>query len=197
MANTDRPNGLRPVSTLSGAPYNGQMRKFYTDTNCFLGDIMIQDAASKANATSNGASQGVTRATSGTAGIAIGVVVGWEPNPDSLSAVYHAGSATYAVYLCVDPNVIFECQDNGAATLIVAADVGMNYDIVVTGGSTSTGVSNMEVDSGTAGAVDKDRIIKLIGIVDKPDNEVGVANAKLLVTLNTHVYNADTGALGV
>ena len=196
MANIDRPNGFRPVGTLSGAPYNGQMRKFYTDTDCFLGDIMIQDAAGVTGG-SDGAYQGVTRATSATATLAIGVVVGWEFDPDSLGAVYHAGSSTRAVYLCVDPNVIFECQDNGAATLITAADVGLNYDIVVTAGSTTTGVSNMEVDSGTAGAVTAATPVKLVGISDRADNEIGSANAKLLVTLNTHVYNADVGSLGV
>ena len=197
MANTDRPNGFRPVGTLSGSGRSGQIRKFYTDTNAFLGDLMIQDAASKVNANSNGASQGVTRATSATTGEAIGVVVGWEPNPDSLGAVYHTGSAVYAVYLDIDPNTIFECQDNGAATLITAADVGLNYDIVVTAGSTTTGVSNMEVDSGTAGATTAGTPVKLIGIVDKPDNTIGVANAKLLVTINMHTYKTDLGTPGV
>lgn len=197
MANVDRPFGFRPVSTLSGAAYNGQMRKFYTDTNCFLGDIMIQDAASIANPKTDGATQGVTRATSATATLAIGAVVGWEPDPADLTRPYHAGSGTYAVYVCVDPNVIYECQDNGAATLIAAADVGLNYDIVVTAGSTTTGASNMEVDSGTAGAVTAATPVKLVGIKDEPGNEIGSANAKLLVTLNTHVYNTDVGSLGV
>ena len=196
MANIDRPNGFRPVGTLSSSSYNGQIRKFYTDTNCFLGDLMIQDAASVTGG-SDGAYQGVTRATSGTASLAIGVVVGWEVDPDNLGAVYHAGSSTRAVYLEVDPNTIYECQDNGAATLIAAADVGLNYDIVVTAGDTGTGVSNMEVDSGTAGAVTAATPVKLIGIVDRPDNTIGEANAKLLVTLNTHTYNADVGSLGV
>jgi hypothetical protein len=197
MANTDRPFGFRPVSTLSGAPYNGQLRKFYTDTNCFLGDAMIQDAASKANYLSNGASQGITRATSATASLVVGAVVGWEPDPDALMRTYHAGSAQYAVYVSTDPNIVYECQDNGAATLITAADVGLNYDIVVTAGSTTTGASNMEVDSGTTGAVTAATPVKLVGIKDTPDNTIGLANVKLLVTLNTHTYNADVGSLGV
>ena len=193
MANVDRPQGFRPVATLSGAPYNGQIRKFYTDTNCFLGDIMIQDTAGVAG--SGVGYQGVTRATSATASIAIGVVVGWEPDPDSLARPYHAGSGTYAVYLNVDPNTVYECQHDGSAA-IVAADIGLNYDLVVTAGTTATGVSNMEVKADTAGAVTAATPVKLIGFVDRADNEVG-ANAKLLVTLNTHVYNTDVGSLGV
>jgi hypothetical protein len=157
---------------------------------------MIQDAASVTGG-SEGAYQGVTRATAGTAGGIVGVVVGWEPDPDNLGAVYHAGSATKAVYLCCDPNVIFECQDNGAGTVITAADVGLNYDFAVTAGSTSTGVSNMEVDSGTAGATTAATPLQLIGIVDRPGNEVGVANQKLLVRINMHAYGSAAGSAGV
>lgn len=193
MANVDRPTGLRPVSTLSGAPYNGQMRKFYTDTDAFLGDIMIQDTVGIGSG--DGGYQGVTRATSATATLAIGVVVGWDVNPDALGTTYHVGSATRAVYLCTDPNVIFECQDNGTAPALL--DVGLNYDIDVTAGDTATGVSNMELEGGTAGAVTAATPLKLVGISDRADNEVGVANSKLLVTLNTHVYNTDVGSLGV
>ena len=193
MANVDRPNGLRPVSTLSGASWNGQYRKFYTDTNAFLGDIMIQDAT--AVNSGDGTYQGCTRATSATATLAVGVVVGWEVDPAALDRKYHAGSAVYAVYLCVDPNVIYECQDNGTAVPIL--DVGLNFDLDVTAGSTTTGVSNMELEGGTAGAVTAATPLKLIGIVDRPDNEPAAVNAKLLVTLNTHVFNADVGSLGV
>ena len=193
MANVDRPNGFRPVGTLSGAAWNGQYRKFYTDTNAFLGDIVIQDAV--AIASGNGAYQGVTRATSATATLAIGVVVGWEADPAALDRLYHAGSAVYAVYVCVDPNVIYECQDDGAAPAVL--DVGLNYDIVVGAGSTTTGVSNMELEGGTAGAVTAATPLKLIGIVDRPDNEPASAWSKCLVTLNTHVFNADVGSLGV
>lgn len=196
MANADRPNGLRPVKLIDGSPYNGGFTKFYTDTDAFLGDIVIQDAAGVTGG-SDGAYQGVTRATSATASIAIGVVVGWQADPDNLTRPYHAGSATLAIYIATDPNIIYECQDNGAATLITAADVGLNYDTIVGSGNTTTGLSNMEVDSGTAGAVTADTPVKLVGIVDRPDNTIGEANAKLLVKLNTHVYGVDAGNLGV
>ncbi|MDH5426187.1 MAG: hypothetical protein OEY29_14455 [Gammaproteobacteria bacterium] len=195
MANADRPNGLRPVKLLSGSPYNGQMTKFYTDTDCFLGDIMIQDTASVTGG-SDGAYQGITRATSATATLAIGVVVGWEADPDNLTRPYHAGSSTLCVYVATDPNIIYECQGDGTATITTAADVGLNFDIVVTAGNTTTGLSNMEVLEGS-GAVTAATPVKLVGLVDRADNEVGLANQKMLVTLNTHVYNADVGSLGV
>ena len=193
MANVDRPNGLRPVGTLGSSTYNGQIRKFYTDTNCFLGDIMVQEGGGVAG--SGVGYQGVTRTESATTGPAIGVVVGWEVDPDSLGAVYHAGSSTLAVYLDVDPNTIYECQHDGSAA-IVAADIGLNYDLVITAGSTTTGASNIEIKADTAGAATAGTPLKLLGFSDKPDNEVG-AWAKCLVTLNMHTYNADVGSVGV
>lgn len=194
--NADRPNGLRPVRLLGGSPYSGAYTKFYTDTDAFRGDIVIQDAAGVTGG-SDGAYQGCTRATSATATLAVGVVIGWDADPDNLTRPYHAGSSTLAVYIATDPNIIYMCQDNGAATLVTAADVGFNYDFIVGSGDTTTGLSNMELDSGTTGATTADTPLKLVGIVDVADNVIGLANAKLLVTLNTHVYNADVGSLGV
>lgn len=194
MANVDRPNGFKPVSTLSGAPWNGAYRKFFTDTNCFLGDIMIADAASIADG--SGAYQGVTRATSGTASINIGVVVGWEVDPDNTELLYHAGSGTFAVYLAVDPMIIYEGQGDGTSTILTATDVGMNVDFVITAGVTGTGVSNMEVLDGSE-SVDADTPLKLIGMVDRPDNEIGTANHKLLVQLNMTVFGTGVGNAGV
>ena len=193
MANVDRPNGFKPVSTLSGANWNGAYRKFYTDTNAFLGDIMIQDTAGIASG--NGGYQGCTRATAGTAGNIIGVVVGWEVDPDSLDLLYHAGSSAFAVYLCVDPMVIFECQSDEALEPI-ASQVGMNYDFVVTGGTTATGVSNMELDGGSD-VTTLGTPLQLVGIVDRPDNTAGEANVKCLVRVNMHTYDSNTGSAGV
>lgn len=193
MANADKPNGLRPVRLLSGSPYNGQMTKVYTDTDAFLGDIVIQDAAGVAG---DGVGyQGVTRATSATATLAIGVVVGWQADPDNLSRKYHAGSSTLALYIATDPNIVYAMQDDASAA-IAAADIGLNYDLVISSGNTTTGLSNMEIKADTAGATTAATPIKLVGMLDAPDNEVG-SNSTCLVTLNTHVYNADVGSLGV
>jgi len=154
---------------------------------------MIQDTAGVAG---DGVGyQGVTRATSATATLAIGVVVGWQPDPDNLTRPYHAGSSTLCVHVATDPNIIYAMQHDGSAA-IAAADIGLNYDLVISSGNTTTGLSNMEIKADTAGATTAATPIKLVGFLDAPDNEVG-ANATCLVTLNTHVYNADVGSLGV
>lgn len=194
MANEDRPNGLRPVRLLGGSPYNGAYTKFFTDADAFLGDIMIQDTVSLADG--DGAYGGATRATSETTTLAVGVVVGWDHDPSNLERPYHALSTTLAVYIATDPHLVFECQGDGTATITVAADVGLNFDIQIVGGDTTSGASNMELLDGS-GVTDQATPLKLIGLVDRPDNEIGLANQKMLVMLNTHVYGAIAGSTGV
>jgi hypothetical protein len=55
----------------------------------------------------------------------------------------------------------------------------------------------MELAGGTVGALTAATPLQLMGIVDRPDNEVGNDWAKLLVRINLHTYNSDTGAAGV
>jgi hypothetical protein len=196
MANIDRPNGFRPVGTLSGANWNGSFRKFYADENLFMGDIVEKAATGIGN--NDGAYPSVDRLDSATADIAVGVVVGWEVNPDNLGNLYHASSGTYAVYVCVDPMVIFEGQGDGAGTILAALDVGLNTDVVIGAGSTTTGASNMEVDEDTTATVATAATpLHIVGIVDRPDNEIGVANQKILVRLNMHNLAVDAGTAGI
>lgn len=195
MANVDRPLGARVVGTVSGAPYNGKYMRCISDAdNLFFGDIVIKNAAGTAYG--DGAALAVDRSTNGATDIPLGVVVGWEANPDALGNLYHANSTTYAVYVCTDPNVIIEMQGDGAGTVTTAADVGLNYDYTTTAGSTTTGASNMEADS-SSGATTAATPLKLIGLVDEPDNTVGSANQKMQFIFNMHVFKSDAGTAGL
>lgn len=197
MANADSPNGFKPVGTLSGSPWQGAIRKCYSDAdNLFMGDIVIKNAAGTAGYGTGGAYVAVDRSTNGATDIPLGVVVGWEPNPSSLSALYHTASTQYAVYVCTSPDVILEAQGDGAGTVAVAADVGLNYDYVIAAGSTTTGLSNMEIDS-SSGVTTAATPLKLLGIVDSPDNTAGAANQRMLVMFNMHAYKSDAGTAGL
>lgn len=191
MANVDRPNGFRPVKHLSGAPYNGAFSKYYSGTdNLFMGDLVEISATGLANG--SGAYPECARAEADD--IVIGAVVGWEVDPASPSRLYHAASSTYAVYVADAPDLIFMAQTNDAG--LAAADVGLNCDFVVAAGSTTSGVSNMEVDGSTE-ATTQAEPLKLMGMVNSPDNEVGVANMKVLVMINQHSYNNEAGTTGI
>ena len=199
MANVDRPNGFRPVGTLSGSPWQGSVRLCSADADLFRGDIVTLGATGAVVGATGGGYMDADRATSTTATIALGVVVGWSPDPNNLAALYYDASSQGAnggVYVCTAPDVILEAQGDGDGTVAVVADIGENFDLVLGAGSTTTGVSNMEVDS-SSGVTTADTPLKLIGFVDAPDNEVGVANQKMLVTLNMHVFGTGVGNVGV
>lgn len=191
MANVDRPNGFRPVGTLSGSPWTSQVVKCISDADdLFLGDIVIKNAAA------SGGFMGVDRSTNGTTDIPLGVVVGWEPNPSALDRKYHAASTTYGVYVCIDPTVVLEAQCDGAGTVATAAEVGLNFDYTTTAGSTTSGASNMEVDSDSS-ATTAATPLKLIAFSSAPDNEIGSANQKMRVIFNMHVMKSDAGTAGL
>ena len=192
MANVDRPNGFRPVGHLSGGAYTGRVRKYYSiNDNLFLGDLVEKEATGTASG--SGGYPGVDRMDSGTADILVGCVVGWEINPDSLNAMHHAASATLAVYINDDPMTIYEGQCDGT---LAVTDIGLNADVTLGAGSTTTGASGMEIAaSGAATTIATP--LKIMGLVEREDNDVASANANWLVMLNLHAYKNEGGTTGI
>lgn len=194
MANADNPNGFRPVRYLSGAPYNGASNKYVAAENLFLGDLVELTGADGDGYPT------VARSEAGDAHV--GAVVGWDAVPSgngsaTLETLYCASGAV--VYIADDPSLVFEAQQAG--TDLVDASIGLNAEIVVAAGSTTTGKSNMEIDSTTA-ATTNTLSIQLVGKVDRPDNSFGATtdtNSRLLVRINTHAYTVGytTGGTGV
>lgn len=186
MANADAPFGLRPVRYLSGAPYNGAANKYYVpssdSTAIYVGGLVklagSADADGVASVTGNVA----------TGNAVLGVVVAVVPDTaDSL--VYRAASTTRYVMVADDPNLVFEIQEDSGGAAMAAANVGNTADITgFTGGSTTTGLSSLEIDSSTATASgDGTEDVLIVGLVQSPDNAIGT-NANWLVRLNNHSF---------
>ena len=192
MANVDRPNGFRPVGHLSGGAFTGRVRKYYSiNDNLFLGDLVEKEATGTASG--SGGYAGVDRMDTGTGDILVGCVVGWEINPDSLNAMHHAASATLAVYINDDPMTIYEGQCDGT---LAVTDIGLNADVTLGAGSTTTGASGMEIAaSGAATTIATP--LKIMGLVEREDNDVASANANWLVMLNLHAYKNEGGTTGI
>ena len=176
MANVDRPNGFKPVRYANGAPYNGAFERMIAQENVFMGDLV--EPVTTGLLIGDGGYQEVARAETGDP--IVGVVVGWEPNPADLSLLYHASSATRCVYVARIDDLILEAQNDAAMSY---THVGLNVDFVVAAGSTTTGASNMEVDS-TTEATTNTLDLRIVGFVDSPQNETTAANAKMLVKVN-------------
>lgn len=182
MANVDRPNGFRPVKNRDGSPYNGACYAAYSPTDdLFIGDLVERDAA--AQSANDGVYPTVDRIDAA-GDIIAGVVVGFEPDPSALDRLYHASSTTLPVYIVDVQDVIMEAQSDDAT--MVQTDVGLNVSPTVTAGSTTTGASNMEL-AGTTAATTNTLTLRIVGMVDRPDNDVtdSVANQRFLVTVNS------------
>ena len=90
-----------------------------------------------------------------------------------------------------DPSQLFIVQADG---VVSQANIGKNADVIGTGGSTTTGVSTMELN--TATIADTAALnLKIVGLWNVPGNELGEI-AVLVVKINEHLYGS-TGVKAV
>ena len=133
MPNVDSPNGLRPVRTIGGSPYNGSCNRYFVPSTDGTAIYLGQPVKLVGSATADGVSH-VTAMTT-TADVVCGVVVGVEPDTaDSL--LYRAASTARYLLVADDPNLLFEIQSDGVGGV---AAVGEVADVTGFSGSTSTG----------------------------------------------------------
>jgi hypothetical protein len=203
MANADTPFGLRPIKHRNGAPYNGAVNAYYVPasyaTALFVGDPVVKIGTSNAtNVTAPGAGSfgigtlpSINKAAAGTTNRITGVIVGFAPDPNGMERIYNPASTERVVYVCDDPDVIFEAQVDGTLT---ADMIGLNAVLIHTNaGSTTTGRSGTEISIGTAPATTVGFQVNLLRVVNREDNELGEF-AKVEVRINTHTEtNAVTG----
>lgn len=191
MTNADTPRGLRPLRYLNGAPYNGKASMYYVpatdNTAIYVGGLVKPGGSSDAD--------GVMSVTGNvsTGNPVVGVVVGVDPvlgaGANGRDAtIYRAASTERYVYVADDPNILFSVQDDAAATL-AATNVGMSADLTgFTSGSTTTGLSSIEISAATATASgDGTEDVVIIGLERRVDNTIG-NHADWVVRLNNHFY---------
>lgn len=189
MANVDRPNGLFPIGTIDGSPYNGKATKRYVDssngTAIFIGDaVILEDDGNCAPYTGTGG------------GALLGACVGIEVDR-SVAKTEHPGylpaSTAGYIYVTEGPDMLYIVQDDGGATPTTAI-VGSNIDVSAGAGSTTTGTSNHEMlmssltDSSPGSAQ-----LRIVDYVHSEDNDPTAVNAKWIVSLNENFYTTTTG----
>jgi hypothetical protein len=100
------------------------------------------------------------------------------------STPYRVASTQRILYVCDDPNMLFEIQEVSGGTALTADDIGLNANFVVGSGSTTTGYSGVELNNASeAGTNTLD--LKIMGFRNAPDNAIG-EHAKWLVRINRH-----------
>lgn len=214
MANVDSPFGFRPVRHRNGAPYNGACEPMfinsgYNSGGMFIGDLVVKVAAGSNTAVVSAPGAGsfppgtlpaiqLAAVTSGT--FASGVIVGFAANPDNLTQKHNPTSTERIAYVCTDPDIVYEIQADGDLT---ETEIGLNATFIRThSGSTVTGLSGEEIDTGTttSPAADAALMLRIVGMVNRNDNDTTLTNQKALVVINMHsdLSTGDaTGALGI
>ena len=187
MANVDRPNGFRPVKTLSGAPVASVIRSVgVTDA----ADIFVGDAISITSGLA------VAMAVEGIcAGVAVGFgkvdsmsgKAGGPVNPDDLMTRYYDDSAsTHTEWVCYyvpAEDCIFEAQVDDTAEVGV---VGEAYDILATAGNTTTGISKHEINGN---ALTNDGDVVIVEIPDIVGNDPELAFGRYWVKFVNTLFN--------
>ena len=191
MANLVADTGFSPVRNVSGSPYNGAVNPYCAAADAqaiYIGDLVTLTGATS---TINGYNYpNVVQSAQGD--IFVGVVTAVDPIQGTgatgqSSTIYRAASTQRIVWVCDDPNVLFEVMDVNSGTAIPLADIGFNVSIVVAQGSTVTGKSAMHLDN-TTQITTNTLDMKIIGITNRDDNAGGSAAAKFLVRINRHKY---------
>ena len=189
MANTSSIRGFQLVGRLGGGiPHVISMNLPAGDnTATFVGDPVkfAGDADSEGRPTIDQA---------GVGDAVCGVIVGFEPRAAALDAVHRPASTSVNARVCVDTSALYEVQ---CSTALTSADIGLNADsnAGAGGGSATSGASAYIIDAGTK-ATTATLVYKIIGLVNRPDNEFG-SSQKVIVKINNHQYGSHTGTAGV
>ena len=185
MANIDKAFGFRPIGNLSATGAQKQYGYEIADNQAgtiFQGDLVALSAGY------------ITRFLPATHTAAVGVFNGCnyiDPTTGKPTwKNYYPGSVNITSGKIIadvidDPSQLFLVQCDAG---FVAADVGKNADVIGTGGSTTTGVSTMELNSATL-AVTAALNLKTVGLYNVPGNDFGT-NAVVVVKINEHVYGS-------
>lgn len=195
MANTSRVTGFRPVSHLNGSPYTGQVRKYAflaaDGTAAAVGDLVKLSGTASVDGYPS-----IAQAAAGNT--CVGVIVGFAADPTNLNLpanVYRTASTLRIALVADAPDLVMEAQEDAVGGALAITNIGQNVDFIVAAPSSTTGASGMQVDSSTA-ATTSTLPLRLVGFADRSDNEIGSANAKVLVAFNVHQYGS-VGTTGV
>lgn len=191
MANVDRPSGLRPIGTLSGADWNSKVREYEVDANTAVaigvGQLVVMEAGGNLEATAAADSA-----------VSLGVVVGIVPtgnvDPDNFLTTGNLGEEIYPGYIpattagkvlvAVGPDILYEIQAD-SATVITAAARGSRCNIVGNTINVATGRAITELDGSEIDATAAHQM-QIHDYVRSPDNDITLIHSKWIVSLNQY-----------
>lgn len=195
MANIDQAFGLRPIAKVGSAPggTTGTTKYSIADnqgTAIFTGDPVKY----KADGT-------VEVATAGDA--IVGIFTGcFYTDPTTLKPTFRdhfpasLSPGDAIAFVADDPDQLFIAQQDSAVSNLVAADLNQNADLIFGAGSTTTGMSGVEIDSSSKNTTATLQV-RLVDFYDVPSNDATANNSILVVKINNHQLGSHTGTAGV
>ena len=187
MANQLEKFGLRPYRKLDGTPLVGAQNRYKIAdgyaTAIYQGDLVrpLTDGT-------------VVRSVGNTSYAVVGVFNGCFYNDPTTQkptySNYYPGGITptqgqITAFVVDDPDAVFLVN---ADEVFAQANLFTNYSLSVANGSTTTGISEMQLDvnvTGTAGTF----AVQAIDISQDPENDdQTTSNANVLVRINNHFY---------
>jgi len=195
MANIDAAFGLRPIAKVGSAPggTTGTTKYSIADnqgTAIFTGDpVKYKNDGTVEVATAGDASCGVFMGCFYT-----------DPTTSKPTFRNHFPASLSPgdaiAFVADDPDQLFIAQQDSDGSNLVAADLNLNADLVFGAGSTSTGMSGVEIDSSTKNTTAALQV-RLIDFYDTPSNDATANNSVLVVKINNHQLGSHTGTAGV
>lgn len=199
MANADTPMGLRPIRHRNGAAYNGAVNPYFINsgyaTALFVGDPVVKTGTANTAAVEGtsgsmfaiGTLPEINKVAASDGSAITGVIVSFMALKTDLEAIHSAASTEGIAWVCDDPDVVFEIQEDDAGTALLVTVVGFNANLIFTNaGSTVTGLSGVELDGvGDPPAADLSNQLTIQRLVNRADNAIG-ASAKWEVKINNH-----------
>lgn len=177
------------------APHNAQIRRYVIvagdGTATFIGDFVKTDGTTGSATVAGESLSAVIQAAA--TDVIRGVVMGFDPilgvaiGSENLNRLYRPASTQMVAMVCDDYNAIFKIQSNAS---IAVTKIGENADIVVSAGSTTTGMSGMSVSATTATTAKQ---LRLLAFDAAPGNVPAAATADVLVLINQHELKSTTG----
>lgn len=189
MANTSSIFGARWIGTLQGNATSGQVRSYVVpatdNTAIFMGDFVTHQGTAAVD------DEGVyypVVAQSAASNKVTGFVVGVKASRTYENQIYRSAATLRTLYVVDDPYALFEIQCNATLT---AEHIGLNANIIVGSGSTTTGISGMQLDVSTI-LNTATLPLRIVGIVPRVDNELG-AYTKAICMMNYTTWKDTTG----
>jgi hypothetical protein len=201
MANQNQPAGFMPVRYRSGAPWNGAVN-FYTYLAAETAQVWIGDPVTTVGS-ANADAFGTPAVKLASAGAAVrGVVVGIGTfaqggpyiNPNNLTLFtrpVNAQSGNYYFAVVDDPDVIFEIQEAGAGSTLLAASCNRNANFNLGTRTATLPLSPTFLDNNTVNTTSTLNC-KILGAVQRADNTPFTQYQKWLVSINNHEFSTGT-----